>query len=226
MNELYIYQFYRKLTIDRVAKYLGFRTVINWYLILFVLLFLIIIILGYINMFQYFSTFLRENEHITYYIMVSCVIAIGAILIKLPCYSFIYIINNDNKVFDIDKYREKAMYLFLIKERYIMLEKNNAYFYSAVIDFINTKIYRNDMNVTSLITIILFIFTFLSFIFGDMKELGGRILVVNIVILLSSLIIGYVFLCKLTDRNGKRWNKLYSIFLNLRLKDAAGKSEI
>lgn len=215
-----IYKYYKSLTTGRIAKYRGNTVKVNILFVLCKLSYSVAILFAFINLFQYFF---QEYAYLMYSVIILCLIIGICFMYKSRCRGFVYIVDDKKQILNIDKYREGMMYRFLVKEGYINNKTKNTYFYSVVISFISAQVYKPKINNATIISVASIIISLNFFVFGVVEELGHRILLGNIVLLLLLLILGYYNLVILTNKNDRRWRELYSIFLNLRFIDAAGK---
>lgn len=214
-----IFRFHRKLTDKRIAKHFHYKLVYSNQSIIIIIGCVILYISSMCIVFRSEFPILEEFK-----ILIMWMAILDSIIVLIMLFitdKFHIHINQQNKKVNLDSIRQKAIYLYLIKQKYISRNKDNSCFYSALSQStqFNFTMYHN----TSFLNFFSFImgigFPILSFILDENANIRIKIAWITIAVSTCAFIAFLFHFLRLKECNrSSRYKKLHSIILSIQLK--------
>lgn len=216
-----ILRFHEKLTSKRINKRFHYKSVLTLQCIIIIIGCIILHISCMCLLFR--STYPILEMYETLIVGIAIIDSIIIFITMLNTDEFRITINERKKKVDLLKMKQDAIYLYLIKQKYISRNKDNSYFYSPMLQItqFNSTIFFAKIIFSSITLIISVGCPIVSFILGENANIQIKIASIFIVIS-TSIFIGILFyILKRKDYNRSlRYQELHLLILNIQLEDS------
>lgn len=161
-----------------------------------------------------------------YKIPIMCVAIIVLIIISIIVFitdELGVVIDKQKKKVDLASIEQEAIYLYLIKQKYISRSRDNSYFYSSVLQFAQSgsTMCSNENFFKSLALIISIPLSVLAIILGENIDMQIKIASISIAIAVSVFILILFYFLRLKKNNRSlRCQDLHSLMLSIQLEDS------
>ena len=213
-----IFKFYEKLTDERVVNHFHYKSFFNIQFKIIIIGIIVLILLTVCMLIRSMLPILEMSKFLILWIaIVDAIIIFIMLFVTKECH---IVINKQKEKVNLDSIKQEAIYLYLIKQKYILKNRDNSCFYSSVLQFIqfnSTKFYDKSFFACS-ITLISIGLSILSLILDEnanmLIKLASALLVISICISMA------IIFHSLMLNSSLRYKRLYSLILSIRLKDS------
>lgn len=216
-----ILRFHRKLTGKRISKHFHYKLVSNTQSKIIIIGCVILYILNMCIVFGSEFPILEESKT-----LIMCIAIIDSIIVYITLLfsdKFFVIINEQKKIVNLDSIKQEAIYLYLIKRKYVAINRDNSCFYSSLLQF--TQYHSTkccDENPFTYFALIISIgFSVLSLILGENTNMQIKFASILIAISTCAFIAFLFYFLRLKGYNrSRRYQNLHSLILSIQLKDS------
>jgi len=216
-----VLRFHEQLTIKRITKYFHYKLVYNIQSKIIIIGCIILYISSMCIAFR--SMFSILEIYKTPIMWIAIIDSIIIFIILCITDDFLVIINEQKKRVNLVSIKREAIYLYLIKQKYISKDRDNSCFYSSVLQFTqfsSTKWY-NESPFKSFVLIISIGFPILSLILGENANTQIKIASTMIAISTCAFISILFYFLRLKGYNrSRKYQDLHSLILSIQLEDS------